>query len=1306
MRKGSSPWWVCLLACCLTPVAGIFVAPRAGAATQELTWDANGNLLETASDPGNAAPVIAGQPRDRLGAVGDSVTLSVVAVGSPTLGYEWRLNGSHLPLASNPSATTDTLVLENLGAGDFGDYSVVVANHVAPVTSQVARVREDANRDGLADEWQSAFFGDPSDDDAAPGADPDGDGVTNREEEEDGTHPADPESRFFRLVITRGHVEVHPRAGRYAPGTVVTLAPLPYGALEFTGWSGDATGAETPLQLTMSKDYALAANYGIFPLGRPAVNPSFTTTAGTRINAFARQPDGKVIVGGAFDAISGLPRRSLARFNGDGTLDETFLPEIVGTVDCIALQADGRILVGGLFQSVGGLPRTNIARLHADGRVDDNFDAGSALGGTAVRAVAVRNSDGAIMAGNGIALRRLAADGATDGGFATGAIAGSIHTFVWQPSGKVVVGGQMTSIGGAPVSRIVRLTEGGAVDGSFAATSTGLIQSMLQRPDGRIFVGVSGMLNGSMIRGLALIDADGTLDPSFQLEAGAHVQTDYPNALYLQSDGKLVVAGPASFGSGDLTYLVRLESSGARDTGFATVGNENASRCVIATDPGDILLGGSFVQIGESERLALALFSGADGALDDEFHHGASTARGAVAAAPLPDGGVLVGGNFDVVNGVICRHLAKLNSDGTLDAGFNSGAARGPSGEVRAIAVQPGGGILIGGSFSHIGVEAIPYLARLDALGVPDAGFASAPNAPVSVIVPEPGGRILIAGGFSQVGGTARNGLARLHADGSLDGGFTPSPQFPDQVRSLLVQPDGNILVGGIFTQINGATQINGKQVRGLARLDGHGALDTSFTPATLNAADVRSLSLLPDGQVLVAGNFTQVDGFFSTSRIARLHAGGTLDLSFNAGNALGSTLAADLAVQPGGHFFVGGSFQSVPVGAFDYLARFGPRGERDSAFPVGAVPDGPVNALRQQVSGSLVAVGTFKSIGADPRLGYARFLQSGVIDTGVVSLSIGGGETPMLSLSLAPVSGNGEIGSVTFEKSTNGYDFTPLGNGLPSGGGTWSLSTADFPAGGWFRAVVTDIRTAQAVSEASGPLGGGPVFDLPARLYGPAFVPFVYDVTVAGNPAGISADDLPGWAADDPDTGFDAGAGVFKIRGTPPVPGVFYPTFTAVNDEGVSTASTELILTGTYDYWSEANFSPAEQADPLLSGPEGDAIGDGIGNLFKYAFGYFPHISPIPYGMPILGTVFHGEQEYLSLTYTYDLTAADVTFTVRVSGDLVHWDSGPGFTIEVSRTGNGDGTETVVVRDNVPISSAGKRFMQLQASLSHSPGS
>ena len=93
----------------------------------------------------------------------------------------------------------------------------------------------------------------------------------------------------------------------------------------------------------------------------------FDPQATSTVHAIAVQPDGKILLGGEFNQVLGVPRNGIARLNRDGTVDNTFNANAGSTVrSSIAIQADGKILVGGYFGesgSIGGQTRGNMARL-------------------------------------------------------------------------------------------------------------------------------------------------------------------------------------------------------------------------------------------------------------------------------------------------------------------------------------------------------------------------------------------------------------------------------------------------------------------------------------------------------------------------------------------------------------------------------------------------------------------------------------------------------------------------------------------------------------------------------------------------------------------------------------------------------------------------------------------------------------------------------------------------------------------------------------------------------------------------------
>ena len=169
-----------------------------------------------------------------------------------------------------------------------------------------------------------------------------------------------------------------------------------------------------------------------------------------------------------------------------------------------------------------------------------------------------------------------------------------------------------------------------------------------------------------------------------------------------------------------------------------------------------------------------------------------------LATAVQPDGKTIIAGTFTSVLGQPHTNIARLNADGTLDAGFNPSA----NNQVFSVAVQPDGQILLGGSFTTVGGTARNRIARLNADGTLDAGFNPNPNSSVYSVAVQADGQILLGGQFTTVGGTALNRIARVAANGTLDAGF--NPDVNNVVYSVAVQADGQILLGGNFSTVGG----------------------------------------------------------------------------------------------------------------------------------------------------------------------------------------------------------------------------------------------------------------------------------------------------------------------------------------------------------------------------------------------------------------------------------------------------------------------------------------------------------------------
>jgi hypothetical protein len=102
--------------------------------------------------PGNAGvPVITVQPGSQTATRGTNVTLSVVAVGGESLGYQWFKDGVEIE-----GATGDSLIFVEFGEANVGSYTVVVTNELHSVTSAAAELSMLRITTGLRIAWVSS----------------------------------------------------------------------------------------------------------------------------------------------------------------------------------------------------------------------------------------------------------------------------------------------------------------------------------------------------------------------------------------------------------------------------------------------------------------------------------------------------------------------------------------------------------------------------------------------------------------------------------------------------------------------------------------------------------------------------------------------------------------------------------------------------------------------------------------------------------------------------------------------------------------------------------------------------------------------------------------------------------------------------------------------------------------------------------------------------------------------------------------------------------------------------------------------
>lgn len=227
------------------------------------------------------------------------------------------------------------------------------------------------------------------------------------------------------------------------------------------------------------------------------------------MNSLALQPDGRLIVGGAFQTLDTVVRPFIGRLNPLGEVDLSFNPGSGpnGTVRAVALQPDGKVVIGGDFTTVNGTNRNYIARLNANGSLDTTFNPGAGFDAQ-VNALALDASGRIVVGGsfqqfNGQShawLTRLDASGALDATFNPGSGPNDyVATITVTGDGHIIVGGGFTAYNGIPAGSAVRLNANGSLDGTInlgTGADAPVLASLEQSFDRRVVLGAFQSFNG------------------------------------------------------------------------------------------------------------------------------------------------------------------------------------------------------------------------------------------------------------------------------------------------------------------------------------------------------------------------------------------------------------------------------------------------------------------------------------------------------------------------------------------------------------------------------------------------------------------------------------------------------------------------------------------------------------------------------------------------------------------------------------------------------------------------------------------
>lgn len=474
--------------------------------------------------------------------------------------------------------------------------------------------------------------------------------------------------------------------------------------------------------------------------------------------------------------------------------------------------------------------------------------------------------------------------------------------------------------------KILRLRSDGALDPRFVAdtaSSAGETAPYVLKPDGAgrwLIGGEFTRVNSEARTGIARLLAGGDVDRSFTSPSGLGLRV---YSLSVQNDGKIWVAGSVTnLGAIRRPAVLRLFADGSLDAAIVPELNGFSEfKAVLAQADGGVIVGGTFNTINGQVRRRVARFTSA-GQLDANFlpEYLVSNVTGLQAQ---PDGKLLVysaGFSFGDEETPAPYRFARLNADGSTDSGFSPSAMM-----VTDVALQSDGKILVNG----------PSVRRCLPNGTLDTGFQS--NIPVSFppfsaplgsISLDSTGRIVVSGMFGAVDGLARPGVARLIND---DHPCTPLVSF--ESNSMRVNEANPALVDILRSgDLSSETRIR--------------LMETNIVFAPNESRKTVNIPLGDDQRLETTESITlslellTPNAAYGRHRVVTLEVrdatasttAGQIDPTFVFETDLGTAIQ-QIEPLPGGGFLVKGDFPTVNGNTAKYVARLSSSGAVDPGF-------------------------------------------------------------------------------------------------------------------------------------------------------------------------------------------------------------------------------------------------------------------------------------------------------------------------------------------------------------------------------------
>ena len=476
---------------------------------------------------------------------------------------------------------------------------------------------------------------------------------------------------------------------------------------------------------------ALSATSGLATAWNP--NAGGGSSDGSPVLALAVSGS-TVYAGGLFTSIGGQTRDDLAALSAGSGLATTWNPAASGTVDALAVSGS-TVYAGGTFGTVGGQVRTGIAALNAGNGLATAWDPDANNGPPGSAAV-----DALVVAGSTVYVGGdfTSIGGQDRSGIAALDAAGAVTG--WDPdaidddyqgdiealavSGSTVyAGGDFSSIGGQSRNDLAALSASSGLattwDPEPSATGYATVDALAVSGSTVYAGGLFTSIGGQTRNYIAALDATSGLATAWNPDAGGNVST-------LAVSGSTVYAGGwfSSIGGQTRTNLAALDAS----TGLATGWNPSPDRAVdaVVVSGSTIYAVGYFTSIGGQSRSEIAALDATSGLATDWDPSASGTSYHEVFTLAVSGSTVYVGGEFDTIGGQTRDNIAALDATTGLATAWDPDVG-GPTYPVVYALVVSGSTVTVGGTFTTIGGQGQPYLARFSppippAVTSPDGG--------------------------------------------------------------------------------------------------------------------------------------------------------------------------------------------------------------------------------------------------------------------------------------------------------------------------------------------------------------------------------------------------------------------------------------------------------------------------------------------------------------------------------------------------------------------------------------------------------